>query len=154
MKLLVFAFLISLPTVLYPQENKISLINEFADEWHTDAANADMEAYFDKIDEDGVFIGTDATENWTKAAFYEWAKPYFNDGKAWTFEAFERNIYLSKDGTLAWFDEKLRSSSGELRGSGVIKIDGETLKIMHYVLSVPVPNDEYKEVMEVISGEK
>jgi hypothetical protein len=38
--------------------------------------------YFDKMTEDAVFIGTDATENWGKPVFQEFAKPYFDKGKA------------------------------------------------------------------------
>jgi hypothetical protein len=32
--------------------------------------------------EDAVFIGTDATENWGKPDFQEFAKPYFDKEKA------------------------------------------------------------------------
>jgi ketosteroid isomerase-like protein len=38
------------------------------DSWHK-AAEAKFDAYFDKMTEDAVFIGTDATENWGKPAF-------------------------------------------------------------------------------------
>jgi hypothetical protein len=36
--------------------------------------------FYDKMTEDAVFIGTDATENWGKPDFQEFAKPYF-DGR-------------------------------------------------------------------------
>jgi len=143
-----------LPTMLLTQDPIIGNMSDLLDEWHADAARADMVAYFDKIDEGGIYIGTDATENWTKQAFYNWSKPYFDKGKAWTFLATERNIYLSDDGTIAWFDEMLESSSGLLRGSGVLCFRKGSWKIMHYVLSVPVPNDKFREIMDVISGEK
>ena len=139
-----------LPALLFSQDAFKNQINGFLDEWHADAARADMAAYFDKIDEAGVYIGTDATENWTKQAFYEWSKPYFDNGKAWTFKAEERNIYLSEDKTIAWFDEKLKSTSDMLRGSGVLKKKEGSWKIMHYVLSLPVPNEKFTEVREVI----
>jgi hypothetical protein len=133
------------------QNSKLDIINAFLDEWHMNASLSDMEAYFEKIDAEGVFIGTDASEVWVKQEFYEWARPYFEEGKAWNFRANKRNIYLSGK-NYAWFDELLTSSSGELRGSGVLKrINGEW-KIMHYVLSVPVPNSNFKQVMEIISG--
>jgi hypothetical protein len=114
------------------------------------ASIADMEAYFEKIHQQGVFIGTDATEVWNKQEFYEWSKPYFEDGKAWSFRAKKRNIYLSGK-NYAWFDELLTSSSGELRGSGVLKRVKSEWKIMHYVLSVPIPNRDYKKVMQMIN---
>jgi ketosteroid isomerase-like protein len=51
------------------------------DSWHKAAAEAKFDAYFDKMTEDAVFIGTDATENWGKPAFQEFAKPYFDKGR-------------------------------------------------------------------------
>ena len=128
-------------------------IGRFLDDWHIAASRTDMQAYFDKIDEKGIYIGTDATENWTKQAFYDWSKPYFDEGKAWSFQAEERNIYLSEDQKMAWFDEKLSSASGPLRGSGVLIYRNRQWKILHYVLSLPVPNEKFKAVLEVIGGE-
>lgn len=153
MKTITIAWLLLLPLALFPQDVTIH-IGAFLDEWHADAARADMVAYFDKIDEGGIYIGTDATENWTKQAFYDWSKSYFDEGKAWTFMATERNIYLSDEGTIAWFDEKLESSSGLLRGSGILRRIEGSWKIMHYVLSVPIPNEKFRDIMEIISGEK
>jgi ketosteroid isomerase-like protein len=36
------------------------------DSWHKAAAEAKFDAYFDKMTEDAVFIGTDATEKQTR----------------------------------------------------------------------------------------
>jgi len=126
-------------------------IGIFLNKWHDDASRADLQAYFDKIDETGIYIGTDATENWTKQAFYDWSKPHFDKGKAWSFQAEERNIYLSEDQNMAWFDEKLSSASGPLRGSGVLFKRNGQWKILHYVLSLPVPNEKFNEVIELIN---
>jgi hypothetical protein len=140
------------PLIAFPQDSLKVEIGRFLDDWHNDASRTDMTAYFDKIDEQGVYIGTDATENWTKKAFYDWSKPYFEKGKAWSFHAEERNIYLSEDQKIAWFDEKLSSASGPLRGSGVLINRNGQWKILHYVLSLPVPNEKFKEVLEMIGG--
>jgi hypothetical protein len=148
-KALLLPFIL-LSSFLFSQDSIKTGINSFLDEWHADAAKADMAAYFDKIDEDGIYIGTDATEHWTKQAFYEWSKPYFDKGKAWTFKATERNIYLSEDGSMAWFDEKLAASYGMLRGSGVLRLNDGKWKILQYVLSLPVPNDRFRDVLDVI----
>eukprot|EP01034_Spumella_vulgaris_P040925 gene40925-50634_t len=43
-------------------------INTFMDQWHKDAANADP-AYFDKMAPNGIYIGTDKTEIWTREQF-------------------------------------------------------------------------------------
>jgi hypothetical protein len=145
--------LILFPQITMPQDSLKFEIGLFLDEWHNDASRADMQAYFDKIDDEGIYIGTDATENWTKQAFYEWSKPHFDKGKAWSFQAEERNIYLSADQKMAWFDEKLSSASGPLRGSGVLINKDGNWKILHYVLSVSVPNEKFREVMKVIAKE-
>ncbi len=58
---------------------------------------------------------------------------------------------LSEDHSLAWFDELLQFSGGKFRGSGVVIKKDDKWKLKHYVLSLPVPNDKYKGVMEVIN---
>lgn len=150
-----FLFLITslflFPLMALSQDPLNIEIGRFLNEWHNDASRADMQAYFDKIDEAGIYIGTDATENWTKQAFYDWSKPYFDKGKAWSFQADERNIYLSEDQKMAWFDEKLSTASGPLRGSGVLINKDGNWKILHYVLSLPVPNEKFNDVMKVIA---
>ena len=47
------------------------------DNWHKAAAEANFQNYFDAMTDDGIFIGTDATENWNKTAFQAFAKPFF-----------------------------------------------------------------------------
>ncbi|MFW2376415.1 nuclear transport factor 2 family protein [Cellulophaga baltica] len=117
-------------------------VNKVMDAWHKAAAEADFDAYFNLMTTDGVFIGTDATENWQKDAFKEFSKPYFDKGKAWSFSALERNVYVNSTEDFAWFDELLDTQMKICRGSGVLKkINGEW-KIAHYVLSIAVPNDK------------
>jgi hypothetical protein len=153
MKKAIFLTLILLPSLLFSQDSLKIKLHTFLDEWHAAAARADMASYFNKIDEAGIYIGTDATEYWTKQAFYDWSKPYFDKGKAWTFRAIERNIYFSEDGRVAWFDEKLEASSYILRGSGVLILKKEGWKIMQYVLSLPVPNERFKNALDAIKVE-
>ena len=150
-KLSLLLFLL-LSNSIFSQDNPEKQISSLLDEWHAAAARADMTAYFGKIDEEGIYIGTDAKEYWTKQAFYDWAKPYFDEGKAWSFIAIERHIYFSPDKALAWFDEKVQSSDAMLRGSGVLRLKNGEWKIMQYVLSLPVPNEKFKEVIETISS--
>ncbi|AXG73862.1 hypothetical protein DVK85_06255 [Flavobacterium arcticum] len=122
-------------------------INALLNDWHTAAANADYNSYFDKIAEDGYFMGTDATENWNKKDFSVFAKPHFDKGKAWNFKTLERNIYFSEDGKTAWFDELLDTWMKVCRGSGVLEKEGDGWKIKHYVLSMTVPNKVTKEII-------
>lgn len=130
-------------------EKQKTTINTVLDAWHKAAADADFEAYFSKMTDDAIFIGTDATENWKNKEFKEFSKPYFDRGKAWSFTALERNIFISAYGDIAWFDEMLDTQMELCRGSGVLKKEGDTWKISHYVLSIAIPNDNVKEVVKL-----
>lgn len=142
--------------ILFAQKQDTASVNRFIDQWHQDAANVDREAYFGKIDEDGIYIGTDATEVWTRREFYNWAEPQFTGkGTAWDFKAIERNIYFGEKSKYVWFDELLSfGKDGILRGSGVLIWRKEGWKIMHYVLSLPVPNESFGDVMKAIRSKK
>ena len=122
------------------------VIDKFLVDWHKSAAEANYEAYFNAITNDGVFIGTDASENWTIPEFKNFSKPYFDKGKAWSFTAVKRNIYISSDGKIAWFDELLDTHMGVCRGSGVLSKNDSLWKIKHYVLSLTIPNDNIDKV--------
>ena len=127
----------------------IKEINNNLDTWHKAAAEANFESYFNLMTKDGVFIGTDATENWQNEAFKAFSKPYFDKGKAWSFKAIERNIYVSEDKNTAWFDELLDTQMKICRGSGVMKLEDNTWKITHYVLSIAIPNNHVNEVINI-----
>jgi len=91
-KLFISVLLISTSFFTKAQDEQIDEITQMLNGWHLAAANADQQAYFNVIDEDGIYIGTDATEIWTKQEFFEWSKSYFDKGKAWSFTAVDRNI--------------------------------------------------------------
>lgn len=124
-------------------------INEVLDSWHLAAANADFDAYFGKMTKDAVFIGTDAMENWQNEEFRTFSKPYFDKGKAWSFTAVQRNIYLNEERSFAWFDELLDTQMKICRGSGVLKKVNGQWKIAHYVLSIAVPNENVDELVQI-----
>lgn len=124
-------------------------INQFLDNWHKAAAEANFDNYFNAMAEESIFIGTDATENWNKQQFIAFAKPYFDKGRAWNFKALERNIYFSKDGKTIWFDELLDTQMKICRGSGVLQKINNEWKIKHYVLSMTVPNENVDEVVKI-----
>jgi hypothetical protein len=107
------------------------------------------DAYFGKMDSISVFIGTDATENWTKKEFETYSKPHFNKGKAWNFKMLKRNIYINNTGSFVWFDELLETQMGTCRGSGVLEKTNNFWKIKHYVLSVAIPNNDIQKVILV-----
>jgi len=126
-------------------------ISQTLDAWHKAAADAKFDAYFNLMADDAIFIGTDATENWTKPDFKVWAKPYFDKGTTWNFTALKRNIFFDKTGKIAWFDELLNTQMKICRGSGVLVKVGKEWKIQHYVLSMTIPNDEVDAVVKVKS---
>ena len=67
------------------------------DAFHAAAAAADEDKYFSYLAPDAVFLGTDATERWTKDEFRKWAHPYFAKGKAWTYRSTARWVAFSPD---------------------------------------------------------
>lgn len=122
-------------------------LNNFMNTWHQDVANSDFDAYFSKIDSLGYFIGTDASEVWTKAEFASFSKPYFDKKQTWEFKPLNRHFYFNEAGDMAWFDEVLDTWMGVCRGSGVLRqIDGKW-KIMQYVLSATIPNNDIQSVI-------
>ena len=110
--------------------------------FHQAAANADTKQYFSLLSDDAVFIGTDATERWTKKEFKAFVQPYFSKGQGWLYTPVKQNISLLSEGNIAFFDELLHSESyGTCRGTGVLyKVNGHW-KIAQYSLSIPLPND-------------
>jgi hypothetical protein len=111
------------------------------DDWHQAASVADEARYFAHFAPNGVFMGTDATERWTVAAFREWAKPQFKRKAAWSFKARDRHVDFSSDRKTAWFDEMLDTPNlGLCRGTGVLVLLDGQWKIAQYNLSVPIPN--------------
>jgi len=116
-------------------------IGTMLDAFNVAAAKADYKTYFDFFAEESTFIGTDATEVWNKKEFMTWAKPHFDKKKTWDFTSLKRNIYFSKDGKLAWFDELLDTQMKICRGSGVVENINGMWKVKQYVLSVTVPNE-------------
>ena len=124
-------------------------INTLLDNWHKAAAEVNFDNYFNLMHDESIYIGTDATENWNKKQFQAFAKPYFDKGRAWSFTALERNIYFSKDGKTAWFDELLNTQMKICRGSGVLVRVKKEWKIKHYVLSMTIPNDNSDDVTKI-----
>jgi hypothetical protein len=124
-------------------------INLMLDSFNVAAGKADFDGYFNFYTEDAIFTGTDATERWDKKEFMVWAKPFFDRGKAWSFTALKRNIYFSKNGDLAWFDELLNTQMKICRGSGVLVKQGDHWKVQQYILSTTVPNPILDEVIKM-----
>ncbi|WP_445012634.1 nuclear transport factor 2 family protein [Aquimarina mycalae] len=149
-KIVVFGFLII--QMICVSQTKDTLVdakeevNKIMEQWHKAAADASFDQYFNLMTEDAIFIGTDATENWSLSEFKAFSKPYFDKGKAWSFSTLERNIFVQSETNLAWFDELLDTQMGICRGSGVLEKTTEGWKVKHYVLSIAIPNENVKEI--------
>src|SRR5262249_8230071 len=121
------------------------------DDFHDAAAKADEARYFAHFAQDAVFLGTDATERWDLAAFRAYAHPHFAQGKAWSFRGLRRRI--ATQGEVAWFEEDLDTQNlGPARGSGVLLRSGQRWLIAQYVLSIPIPNQRFREVRELLTS--
>ena len=131
-----------LPTAVDAQQAADESVAATLDALHAAASDADGDRYFALFAEEGVFLGTDATERWTVEQFKAYALPFFEQGRGWTYVPTERHVYVSEDGTTAWFDERLFNDSlGETRGTGVLVLRDGNWKVAQYNLTIPVPNE-------------
>lgn len=111
------------------------------DAFHQAASDADGEAYFSLLTQDAVFLGTDASERWSRPDFEAFALPIFETGQGWSYSATERHVSFSEGGQLAWFDELLWNEGyGTCRGSGVLVKSKDGWQIAQYNLTFPIPN--------------
>ena len=145
-------FLIALvsPAAIQAQDARsVASIDSTLNELHDAAAKADGRRYFSLFTDDGVFIGTDASERWTLKQFRAYAEPRFSKGQGWVYKPRSRQVVIADVACncIAWFDELLDSKVyGTSRGTGVlVKKDG-SWKIAQYALTFPIPNDLAKEM--------
>lgn len=134
------------------QQSETEALNAFLDSWHQAAAKADSVVFFDSMSKNSIYIGTDASERWTKDQFHQFAMPYFRRGKAWDFKPYDRDIQFSEDRKQAWFSELLTTWMGVCRGSGVLTKTRTGWKIDQYHLSVTVPNDAIRDFITLVEN--
>ena len=129
-----------------------SAIHQLLNAWHHAAAVADEDIFFGSMTPEGIYLGTDATERWLRDDMKEWSKKYFEQDSAWAFTPKNRQIYLSSNGQMAWFEELLDTWMGVCRGSGVLQKTEEGWKITHYNLAVTVPNEVINGFIELVKN--
>lgn len=132
-----------------PKATDTQQVNAFIDEWHDDAAHA-RSRFFDKMAPDAVYIGTDKTERWTRDELKAWSKKYFERPSAWAFTPIKRHVAFSADRQFIWFDEQLDTQMGVCQASGVVQRTASGLQILHYQLSLAVPNELVDQFTEAI----
>ena len=135
-----FLFVVLLSAYLSTAEDyKNDEINALLDGLHQDAHEGNFQSYFDRYTSDAIFLGTDKTERWSIEEFKAYAKPAFADGNGWTYSVVERN--WEGVGDTRWFDEILFNEKlGHCRGTGVVQLIEGEWKILHYALTMLVPN--------------
>jgi hypothetical protein len=101
------------------------------------------------MDHDCIYIGTDATEKWSKDEFRSFCKPYFEQKRTWNFKSLDRALTINGNNT-AWFYEILETHMGTCRGSGILVFKNQEWKLKQYVLSLAIPNENMNEVKKVI----
>ena len=141
-----FLFVVLLSAHLSTAEDyKNDEINALLDGLHQDAHEGNFQSYFDRYTSDAIFLGTDKTERWSIEEFKAYAKPAFADGNGWTYSVVERN--WEGVGDTRWFDEILFNEKlGHCRGTGVVQLIEGEWKILHYALTMLVPNEIAAEV--------
>ncbi len=146
--ILLIGFFIASAFVI-PRPSETEKIDQLIDNWHKAAAEANYTNYFALMADNFIFLGTDPAERWNKEQFGEFCKPYFDQGKGWDFRKIERHIEISKDGKIAWFDEKISTWMKDCRGSGVLIKTGKEWKLSQYNLAVLIENDKIQDFIKL-----
>ena len=148
----VFLITSALPAApLAGQDDARVAVSSVLDALHEAASEADFDGYSSLYAGEAVFLGTDATERWTREEFMDYAKAQFDTGTEWTYQTLERHIAIAATGRTAWFDERLENASlGETRGSGVLVLEDGSWRIAQYNLTIPIPNEMARDVARTI----
>jgi ketosteroid isomerase-like protein len=126
-------------------------INKLVDGLHHAASKADLNAYLGSYTPNGVFMGTDDWERWTRPVTLDkYVKERFSTGTGWTYTPVERYINIADDGNTAWFDEIIVSQKwGRFRGTGVVTKQKDNWKIAHYSMTVLVANEAFFDIADI-----
>jgi len=128
-------------------------VEKVLNDFHQAAAEANYDQYFSLLAEEGIFLGTDAKERWSKSEFSEYVKPLFSKGISWSYVPTKRNITAIQGTDIVYFDELLLNDNyGECRGTGVLIKKNNSWKILQYNLTVTVPNNISKQVVSLIQS--
>lgn len=103
-------------------------------------ADANETVFVAALAADAVFLGVGDGTRLQGQALRNFISESFASGNAWGYRSSERDVRLSADGTVAWFDESLEHDQlGRGRGSGVLIQSGGVWQVAQYDLTVPLP---------------
>jgi hypothetical protein len=105
-------------------------------------AEADPTAFLALLSTDAVFLGVDGKSRLEGQSLRSFVSEQFSRGAGWGYRSHQREIRLSADGGVAWFDESLEHDQlGRGWGSGVLIKTDAGWRIAQYSLTVPAPDD-------------
>jgi len=128
-------------------------IDTLLDNWHHAAAVGDLDTYIHSMTEGSIFMGTDESERWTRDQLQAYAEKHFVDGSGWTYTPRDRFVSTNAYGDVAWVDETLDNTKyGILRGTAVLRKNGDDWRIAHYSLTFLIPNDAAGSIVDLIES--
>jgi len=111
------------------------------DALHTAGAEANQTAFFSLLTDGIVFLGMEGSDRLVGQSVRDFFSNSFSGGESWALQSRQREIQLSADGKVAWFDELLQSDQlGLGRGSGVLIHDGMGWKLAQYNVTLAKPD--------------
>ena len=131
--------------------DEVEAVKAMLRDFHAAGRAADGERVFSYLLPDAVLFGTDSNERWTVEAYRAFARPYMDQGVGWSGTPTEQNVFLSADGTVAWFDERVdKPGFQEVRVTGVLlKVDG-AWKVAQFNFAFTLPNELAREVAAMV----
>jgi hypothetical protein len=136
-RFLICGLMLALAGSVHAQDSPDSTL----DALHKAGADANQPAFTALLAEDVIFLGMDGANRLEGAAARNFVRDSFASGKAWTYNSSLREIRLSGDGSVAWFDEALEHDRrGNGRGTGVLIREGGGWKVAQYSLTMPLPD--------------
>jgi hypothetical protein len=110
------------------------------DTLHRAGAEANQADFIGVLAQGVVFLGVGDGTRLQGQALRDFVSESFASGNTWDYRTSERDVRLSADGSVAWFDESLEHDQlGRGRGSGVLTQNEGAWKIAQYDLTVPLP---------------
>jgi len=115
------------------------------DAFYAASAGGNQSAFIAQLTEDAVLLGVDGVARLQGQSLRDYVSKSFGsegiaNGNSWSYHSSDRQIRLSADGTVAWFDESLQHEKlGAGRASGVLVANGGNWKIAQYNRTVPLP---------------
>jgi hypothetical protein len=107
------------------------------DALHKAGAEANQSAFFALLADDAVFLGVSGYDRLEGQPLHDFFRNSFSLGMPWAMHSSRREIHLSADGNVAWFDELVQGSSADSGwGSGVLIRDGGGWKVAQYGVSI------------------